>query len=465
MLRLSSPQMDLFDSILPPELLELPAELNEVDLYLDDERFFAPFLKRGQRKVGRPTIPMDQFLRLMFLKFRYNLSYEVLVQLVSDSIAWRRFCRIGISQRVPNPSTLSKLVNRFGAGCLEELNQSLVQKMAAGRLIKARKLRVDSTATEADIEYPTDADLLEDSVRVITRTVNKLGKLGGNLVDGFRNSTRKMKRCLINIGTWLKRRTEDAKEQVDEITAEAARTTARVLRDAETVAKRAGGFIGGCAAELKGKARSLYKTLKGWIELSRRALEQTRLRLQGVLSIPDRMVSIFDPEARAIRRGVPGKPVEFGYKVRIDEVDGGVISGYAVHVGNPNDTTQIVPAVKRHMETFGRPPDEVATDRGFHSGANENDLEELGVKRASMPVRGKRSQKRAEHEKQAWFRRLQRWRAPQEATIGLLKRCFGMRRSRVRGHSKVAAWVGFGIFASNLKRVPNLLSAKRALGR
>jgi IS5 family transposase len=33
----------LWESILPPELPRLPAELARVDTLLDDERFFAPF--------------------------------------------------------------------------------------------------------------------------------------------------------------------------------------------------------------------------------------------------------------------------------------------------------------------------------------------------------------------------------------------------------------------------------------
>ncbi len=68
-----------------------------------------PFLARSQRKIGRPTIPMEQYLRLMVLKHRYNLGYEPLVSEVADSIKWRRFCRIGLAQPVPH-STMHKLL-------------------------------------------------------------------------------------------------------------------------------------------------------------------------------------------------------------------------------------------------------------------------------------------------------------------------------------------------------------------
>lgn len=461
MLCLRESQLSLFDSVLPQEALDLPEDLKEIDAYLDDDRFFEPFLARGQQRRGRPTIPLERFLRLMFLKFRYDLSYDLLVERVGDSFKWRRFCRIPLFDKMPHPTTLSKLVNRFGEDSIQEINRLLVQKMSEDKLVNTHKMRTDTTVTEAHIEYPTDADLLEDGVRVVTRAVKNIGKLSENLVEGFRDRTRQMKSCLIGIGHWLKRRTDDCKDKVNELTAKAACATEKMLEDAEVVAKRTRGFIGGCADDLKGKARKTYEELTQWMARTRRALEQTRQRLNGVTSIPNRMVSLFDTEARAIRRGVPGKPNEFGYKVRVDELAGGIVSGYAVNTGNPSDTSQAIPAVELHTKTFGAPPSEVAADRGYHSSANEQALATMGVKRISIPVRGKKSKKRSDLEKEAWFRRLQRWRAPQEATISLLTRCFGMRRARVRGHGRVAGWVGFGVLANNLKRLPERLRHKR----
>lgn len=460
MLCLRETQLDLFDDVLPAEAVRLSAELLQIDRYLDDPRFFEPFLKRGQRKRGRPTIPMERFIRLMYLKVRYDLSYERLVEFVGDSFKWKRFCRIPLFESVPHSTTLIKLVNRFGPETVEELNRLLVQKLQEDELIQARRMRTDTTVTEANIEYPTDADLLEDGVRLVTRTVKQFEKLSSNVAAGFRDRTRKMKKCLIGIGHWLKRRNEESKDKVNEITAEAAQAAGKMLGEAETILKRARGFIGGCGEKLKSRARKLYDNLTHWVGLTHRALDQTKLRLKGETTIPDRMVSLFDPEARCIRRGVPGKPVEFGYKVRLDEVEGGIVSGYAVHTGNPSDTTQAIPAVEKHIETFGKAPREVATDRGFQSTANEKALEELGVKRVSMPVRGKRSAKRTQHEHQRWFRELQRWRAPAEATISLLTRCYGMRRSLARGHDRTTTWVGLSILGNNLKRIPELVGAK-----
>jgi transposase, IS5 family len=69
-------QPSLFESLLPEELLQLPEELARVDLLLDDPAFFAPFVPLFDPRMGRPSTPIQTYLRLMFLKFRYRLGYE-----------------------------------------------------------------------------------------------------------------------------------------------------------------------------------------------------------------------------------------------------------------------------------------------------------------------------------------------------------------------------------------------------
>jgi hypothetical protein len=92
-----------WESLLPPELLRLPAELARVDALLDDPVFFVPFTPHFHPVIGRPSTPVECYLRLMFLKFRYRLGLESLCAEVSDSICWRRFCRIPLDGRVPRP--------------------------------------------------------------------------------------------------------------------------------------------------------------------------------------------------------------------------------------------------------------------------------------------------------------------------------------------------------------------------
>lgn len=92
----------------------LPAKLGREDALLDDPVFTAPFAAYFDAQIGRPSIPMETYLRLMFLKFRYRLGYGSLCREAADSISWERFCRIPFGTRVPNPTTLMKITTRCG---------------------------------------------------------------------------------------------------------------------------------------------------------------------------------------------------------------------------------------------------------------------------------------------------------------------------------------------------------------
>jgi IS5 family transposase len=144
MLRTGNDQPTLWESVLPPEALRLPAELARVDALLDDERFFAPFRAYFDLTFGRPSIPVETYLRLMFLNVRYRLGYESLCAEVTDSIGWRLFCRIGIDGRVPHPSTLTKTTTRCGGEVIEQLNETLLAKAAEAKLLRVRRVRADT---------------------------------------------------------------------------------------------------------------------------------------------------------------------------------------------------------------------------------------------------------------------------------------------------------------------------------
>ena len=171
MLRIHQNQLTLWDALLPEPLLNLSVELAYVAQFLDGERFMIPFLENFQTKMGRSTVPVQTYLRLMYLKFRYQLGYETLVQKVSDSIAWRRFCRIAIDGKVPDASTLIKARKRYGEDTVEQLNELLVKKLSEQKVIRHRKFRTDTTVVKSDIHHPTDAALLQDGIRTITGMV------------------------------------------------------------------------------------------------------------------------------------------------------------------------------------------------------------------------------------------------------------------------------------------------------
>jgi transposase, IS5 family len=178
MLRTLNDQPTLWEVILPAECQGLPPALAEVDRLLDDPAFFEPFRPFFTVATGRPSIPMETYLRMMFLRFRYDLGFERLCAEVADSLAWRRFCRVPLGDRVPHPSTLEKITARCGPAAVEGLNETLLAKAAAAGVVRLDKVRAETTVVEANVAYPTDSGLLARGVArmaVIVATLHKLG--------------------------------------------------------------------------------------------------------------------------------------------------------------------------------------------------------------------------------------------------------------------------------------------------
>src|SRR5919106_1551037 len=167
MLRTRATEVSLWEAVLPEELRRLPEQLARVDALLDDPGFLAPFEPFFDPRLGRPSTPMEVYLRLMFLKFRYRLGYDSLCREVGDSITWRRFCRIPLDGRGPHPTTLMKLTTRCGTAAVDGCNEALLAKAAQARLLRTARLRADTTVVPADVAYPTDSGLLAKAVRRI----------------------------------------------------------------------------------------------------------------------------------------------------------------------------------------------------------------------------------------------------------------------------------------------------------
>jgi IS5 family transposase len=393
----------------------------------------------------------------MFLKFRYQLGYETLVAEVQDSITWRLFCRIPLDMPVPHSTTLIKLTKKYGDETLEELNTLLVQKARRERIIKAKKLRIDTTVVEADIKYPTDAGLLADGVRLITRTVKRIKAVvekAGETVVSFCDQTRRVKKELLAIGKVLKRRSGEAVKEVRRITEKLVTVANKAVAQAKAVLDQCKDKSGAAVARL-------ITALDKHVAVTEQVIAQTKEVQSGNPHVLERIVSLFDPEARPIRKGKLKSPTEFGRKLILEESEERVIVGFKLLNGNPADKTLLEDSIKRYQKVFHRPPLAVSTDRGFYSKDNEEMLRGKYVRQFAIPKPGKLSAERKQLESSSRFKRLQKWRAGGEGTIGLLKRKYGLRRSLFRGTSGNKCWVAFSILTYNFRRIA-MLSLEKA---
>jgi IS5 family transposase len=460
-LRTVNDQPTLWDSILPPELLVLPVELGRVDALLDDPVFFAPFAVYFDARIGRPSIPMETYLRLMFLKFRYRLGYESLCREVADSISWQRFCRIPFGTRVPHPTTLMKITTRCGDDTVAGLNEALLAKAAAGKLLRTDKVRADTTVVEAAVGYPTDSGLLAKAIGTMARTVERIKDAGGATRTRTRDRRRSAGRRARSIASKLRLRGAQQRDQVQaavqRITGELAGIAEASMREAAAVLRNARRAMRSATGARKGRLQQAINHLDALMARTQQVVTQTRSRLGGVMpESATRLVSLHDVDARPIRKGRLGKPVEFGYKAQIVDNADGVILDHTVEIGNPTDAPQLAPAIQRITRRTGRPPRAVTADRGYGYASVERDLHGLGVQNVAIPRVSKPGAARREFEHRRSFRNKIKWRTGSEGRINHLKRSYGWNRTELTGVDGARTWCGHGVFAHNLVKISAL---------
>ena len=420
-----SQQLSFGDGFIDPSLYELDEELKRVDQLLSQKELIKPFEDLFNETMGRPGTPIPVYLRMQYLKTRFGLSYEEVEREVTERIPWRFFCHLSLQDSVPDST---KLNQRFGQQRLSVLNKELVKHLIKSKAIRPRKIRIDSTTIETHITYPTDIGLLHQVVKSLTTQAKKVGAR-------ITNHIRATKKALAQSGASMKSKNKQQKSQLKQ-------TLKRTLTLAQESFEEFKNVIKSIPAK--------RKNFKPLLETTEKVLKQTKQKLSGISSIEERIVSVYDPEARPIRKGKLGKPNEFGRTLQLVQDSSGVIVDYELQHGNPNDKTALVPLVKRFKKRFGRAPSELATDKGYYSEENISKLSNLKVKHIAIAKIGRLTKIQTKKQHSKWFKSLQRFRCGIEASISMLKRCFSLGNPAVRGSSATAICVNWAIFSYNL---------------
>jgi IS5 family transposase len=454
-------QATLWETILPPEFLRLPPGLSEIDQLLDDPVFFEPFEEFFDPEIGRPSIPMETYLRMMFLRFRYRLGFETLCAEVADSLAWRRFCRIGVTEAVPHPTTLMKITTRCGDKVVAQLNEALIAKAKTAKVLRTDKVRADTTVVEANVAYPSDAGLLGKGVARLTKLVAKLKAAGYGPRSSFRDRRRSVARRSRAIAAWLRRRSDDARDEVLAITAELLGIARASVKEAQVIATNTRRSMRRAGEVTSGRSQALVADLEETITVLERVIAQTRSRLGGEMPAGStRVVSLHDTDARPIRKGRLGRPVEFGYKAQVLDNTDGIVLDHEVMVGNPPDAPLLAPAIERLKELMGRLPSAVTADRGYGEATVDRELTALGVRRVVIPRKGRVSGERHKLQCSKGFLRLVKWRTGSEGRISHLKRSWGWNRTRIDGIDGARTWCGWGVLAHNATKIALLIEER-----
>jgi IS5 family transposase len=431
-----SQQMSFGDGFIDASLYELDEELKKVDELLSNAQLLKPFEEAFDPSLGRPGTPIGIYLRMMYLKFRWGLSYEEVEREVRERLPWRYFCHLSLMDQVPDATTLIKLNQRFGEDRISGLNKHLVKQLLKSRSIKPRRIRIDSTTLEAHISYPNDVGVIHQAVKTLTRTAASLGRK-------ITNHVRASKRALFSWSQTAKANPKQRKAKGRKILKKVAQLAKQTVEESRQAFQALGGSVAGESAKLK-------QWFLEQIELAQTIVNQTEQKLQGNKSIPERIVSFHDSEARPIRKGKLNKAVEFGRTLQLVQDSSGVIVHYEVYRGNPSDRTKLLSVVRQAKTTLAIKPKELAADRGYYSADNVLKLDKVGIEKIGIPKVGRLTRAEKTHQRKTWFRQLQRFRCGIEASISMLKRKFGLGRVLAKGSAGTAIWTGLAIFAYNL---------------
>jgi len=439
----------LWDEILPAEVKALPDDLAKLDELLCDPALLAPIAVRWERELteasrhsprGRPSIAMESYVRLMVIKHRSGWGYETLMREVSDSIHLRRFCRFGLSERLPDESTVRKLTRRLGAEVVHQLTRLVIAKARREKRFRPRAARIDATVVEADIKYPTDAGLAADGVRALAREGRKLAAKVKMKRTAVRDRSRAVGVRMRALTRTLRRRSGEAKAEVLELTKEAGAMLRKSVKEARSLAQAARSSARGRGAQSKLKAARALEELADRCE---KVCEQIVKRVAGE-KITDRLVSLWDPDARPIRKGKLSQPNQFGYVDQLCEITQntkpgarGFILPLASQTGNPTENT-LLPHTGEELRTLEITLKEVMVDGAFTTNETTTALEGLAneIYIAGRQEAGSRKTRR----------RRKRYRTGAEGRVSHLKRGYGLRRSRLKcdeGHHIWDSWATF----------------------
>lgn len=453
MIRTRHYQPSLWTGVLAEEVDDLwEPWMRTADRVLDDEqlveRVFEAQAKRclKSRTRGRKQTPAEVVLRLLILKHVRNWSYEVLEREVRANLVYRTFARIG-TEKVPDAKTLGRLGQVVGAGVVADLHRRLVEIAVEKKVITGRRMRVDTTVVETNIHYPTDSSLLGDGARVLTRVMKKVEQAAAGLVSKVRDRMRTVRKKVVAIAIAARQKGKEGEEKRRRIYKGLLSVTRRIVNQAKRVVSEVAQMGRRRRTQLAGLTAQLT-TMTGRVK---QVVQQTRERvLAGNTKSTEKLVSVFEPQTEIIRKGKASKPTEFGKLVKVQEAENQIVTGYEVYDERPVDSSLLVEAVELHQQITGTIPHLVAADAGFYSQANEEKLEQMGVKNVSIPNRQTRSEQRRKHQKKRSFRNGQRWRTGCEGRISVLKRRHGLNRCLYRGQEGTRRWVGLGVIADNL---------------
>jgi len=438
--------IDLLISIFKPS-----RKLKNMDIVIDANpdivRAVHADLSKGLKDSGRPGISAERVLRSAILKQWKGYSYRELRERINDCVSYRWFTRFH-SDAIPHYTALQRAIKSIEAQTWNRINEILVNYARERKLENGKSLRVDTTVVETNISYPVDAQHLWDSIRVLTRLMERCRCLLPDINFAFAKRTRRAKKLCYAIVMAKGPKAEHRRKKLYKDLLKVANEVFRMGID--------------CCKQLMKthhrEALELYQKLDHYLTLFAVAIDQCERRVLKGEKVPasEKIVSIFEEHTDIIKRGKSQSPTEFGHKVLLASGKTGLITQYETLHGNPDDSKMLPSILTIHKNQYGHVPDNLCGDRRFFSSHNEKTAHDRGVKKVCICKPGYRSKRRKQIEKERWFKKLQRFRAGIEGIISALMRGYGLKRCLWKGWQSFKSYVGLSVVTFNLQKIAEL---------
>jgi IS5 family transposase len=409
------------------------------------------FSKLSQSKKGRESgYTSEQILRAVVVLFLEGAAYRDMVILVENSDFLRSFVKLGMKPMM-DYSFVCKAFGVLSAKTWKAMNERLSRYAKAENKISGEDVRVDTTAYESTIHYPTDSSLLWDSYRTLSRLMKSERRelLAAGLNHRFH--TKKVKKLAFFISRNAKSPSKSKKRKV--------KSTYRILiervRWISEIGEQAAKSLAGSGSMT---AWAVTEELNHYLPIIRKIISQAERRVIKGEQVPgvEKIYSLFEDHVEMIKRGKAAKPMEFGHKVLFVESREKFIFHYEAYRQQRADQELLKPTLAAHRKLFRTAPDLLATDKGFYEGPEQ--LKKLAKKIATVSIckKGRRTAEEKQRESSEAFKAGQRFRAGCEGTISVLKRAFKLGRCLFKGFRNYASSVGCSVFCHNLVLLASL---------
>ena len=404
----------------------------------------------NRQRKRRCKYTSENVLRLMICQVIEAASLREIVIRVDDSSFLRRFCGFGFGQMMSHTlfCSLRKLVSEK---TWKEVNAFLAEHAVSSGWITGSELRLDTTACETNIHFPTDSHLLWDVYRTLARLITTARELDPSLASQRRLHTKRAKRYYSAISRAVGKRTKAKalKPQYKRL----LRLVGHILVVGAEVRIGLRRLLErGLPAHRMSKATILIEELKHFDRLARRVVSQTTRRVLDGEKVPneDKIFSVFEPHTELLKRGKAGRPIEFGHMVLFAQTREKFVSDYEVYAKKPVEHELVDEVIAHHELLFGQLPKTLAADKGFYESAEKLRELERVIDVVAIGKKGKRSHEETAREHSIAFKLGQAFRSGIEGTISYLKRCLRLHRCFTKGWDGYAATIGSTVFVHNL---------------